>query len=66
MSEIPPPRAPSFKSDEEINRITLDPVLGAFGAGNALFTQITTPAPTRVAFGGSSPQHAIRSITIRK
>ena len=65
MSELPPPHAPPGPSDEEINRITLDPVLTPFGAGNQYFTEITTPAPTRVAFMGSAPQRAIRRIEIR-
>ncbi len=66
MSHFPGPEAPYGPSCEELNRITPDPVLPPFGAGNALFTQITTPAPVRVAFGGSSPQRSIRRIEIRK
>jgi hypothetical protein len=66
MSDLPPPHAPTFKSDEEINRITLDPVLPCYGQSNALFSQVTTPAPVRVALGGYRPDHSIRRIEIRK
>jgi hypothetical protein len=66
MSDLPSPHAPTFKSDEEINRITLDPVLPSHGQSNALFSQITTPAPVRVAMGGSRPERVIRRIEIRK
>lgn len=66
MSHLPGPEAPYGPSCEEINRITLDPVLPPFGAGNQLFTQITNPAPLKLALGGSRPQHSIRRISTRK
>jgi hypothetical protein len=63
---LPEPRTPAGPSDEEINRITLDPVLTPFGGGNALFRQITTPLPARVAFMGSAPQRSTKRIELKR
>jgi hypothetical protein len=61
------PAAPRGPSDEEVNRITLDPYLPAFGGGNPLFGQaVGNPAPTAVMFMGSRPDHSRVRIAIKR
>lgn len=59
VNQGPSPAAPRGLSDAEVNQITLDPRLPAFGGGNPLFGQaVGNLAPINVMFLGSRPDHS--------